>query len=221
MSKGGNNRDWGYASSNVDDDSDEHLTYTSYERSGSVNKYTDLGNGKHTHEYWKNKDDYNNGKDPDQKRAEESKGKNPSVTEVENNGGCYLTTACMQHMQEHFDDKCYELETLRWFRDKYVSKEDIKHYYETAPIIVEGINKNQYCKEMYNGIYNSVVEPCVKDIEQQNYQSAYDRYKNSILILEEQFSRPLLQEKFKNEMQSIEENKQVESQKVLKIGSKN
>lgn len=44
MSKGGSNRDWGYVSSNVDDDSDEHLTYTSYERSGCVNRYTDLGN---------------------------------------------------------------------------------------------------------------------------------------------------------------------------------
>ena len=40
-SKGGNNRDWGYASYDVDrytDYSDSNLQYTSYEKSGSVNR---------------------------------------------------------------------------------------------------------------------------------------------------------------------------------------
>lgn len=42
MSKGGNNRDWGYASYDVDkydDYSDSNLQYTSYEKDGSVNRY--------------------------------------------------------------------------------------------------------------------------------------------------------------------------------------
>ena len=56
-------------------------------------------------------------------------------------GGCYLTSACMKYFQEKFDDNCYELTVLRWFRDNFVSKEDIEHYYEVAPIIVEAINK--------------------------------------------------------------------------------
>ena len=43
---------------------------------------------------------------------------------------CYLTTACMKYFQENFDDNCYELTVLRWFRDNFVSKEDIEHYYE-------------------------------------------------------------------------------------------
>ena len=37
----GSNRDWGYASS----DEDGNLTYTSYERNGSVNRYSDNGDG--------------------------------------------------------------------------------------------------------------------------------------------------------------------------------
>lgn len=49
---------------------------------------------------------------------------------------CYLTSACMKYFQEKFDDNCYELTILRWFRDNFVSKEDIEHYYEVAPIIV-------------------------------------------------------------------------------------
>ena len=63
---------------------------------------------------------------------------------------CYLTTACMRHLQEKFDDKCEELTILRWFRDRFVSKEDIEHYYKTAPIVVdaiENISNN-------NGIYD-------------------------------------------------------------------
>ena len=43
----------------------------------------------------------------------------------------------MKYFKENFDDNCYELTVLRWFRDNFVSKEDIKHYYEVAPIIVE------------------------------------------------------------------------------------
>ena len=43
---------------------------------------------------------------------------------------CYLTSACMKYFQEKFDDNCYELAVLRWFRDNFVSKEDIEHYYD-------------------------------------------------------------------------------------------
>ena len=46
----------------------------------------------------------------------------------------------MKYFQENFDDNCYELTVLRWFRDNFVSKEDKEHYYEIAPIIVETIN---------------------------------------------------------------------------------
>ena len=92
-------------------------------------------------------------------------------------GGCYLTTACMKHFQENFDDNCYELTVLRWFRDNFVSKEDIKHYYEIAPII------------------ENIIDYCIEQIEQGNYDKAYSRYKNSILVLEEQFAKPMLEQR--------------------------
>jgi len=63
---------------------------------------------------------------------------------------CYLTTACMRHMALNFDDNCEELTILRWFRDKYVSKEDIKHYYNTAPIVVAAINEVEDNNKIYN-----------------------------------------------------------------------
>ena len=61
MGTGGKNRDWGYASYTPDG----RLIYTSYEKDGSVNRYTDNGDGGHSHEYWSNKDDYNMGNDPE------------------------------------------------------------------------------------------------------------------------------------------------------------
>jgi len=105
---------------------------------------------------------------------------------------CYLTSACMRYFQERFDDNCYELTVLRWFRDNFVSKEDIEHYYEVAPIIVETINKEEKSGIIYDYIYDNIVDYCVEQIEQGNYEQAYSRYKNSVLTLEEQFARPVL-----------------------------
>ena len=102
-------------------------------------------------------------------------------------GSCYLTSACMQHFQEDFDDDCYELRVLRWFRDNFVSQDDIKHYYTVAPYIVNAINKEENVGLIYDYIYDNVVDYCVEQIVDGNYDSAYKRYKSSILTLEEQF----------------------------------
>ena len=111
-------------------------------------------------------------------------------------GGCYLTSACMKYFQEKFYDDCYELKILRWFRDNFVSKEDIEHYYEVAPIIVETINKDEKSGMIYDYIYDNIVDYCVEQIEQGNYEAAYNRYKNSILVLEEQFAKPTITNRF-------------------------
>jgi hypothetical protein len=108
--------------------------------------------------------------------------------------GCYLTSACMKHYSENFDDNCYELVVLRWFRDNFVSKEDIKHYYLTAPSIVEAIDAEEHHDLVYDYVYDNVVEYCVNAIGNGDYTSAYARYKSSILSLEETFARKNLQE---------------------------
>lgn len=108
---------------------------------------------------------------------------------------CYLTTACMRHKMEKFDDNCEELIILRWFRDKFVSKEDMEHYYKIAPTIVDAINESENNNEIFNFIYENVVSACVNDIKSGNYEFAYNRYKNSVLALEEQFARPALEKR--------------------------
>ena len=107
---------------------------------------------------------------------------------------CYLTTACMRHKMEEFDDNCEELMILRWFRDKFGSKEDIEHYYQIAPIIVSAINESKNNNEIFNYIYENVVSACVTAIKSGDYDFAYSRYKSSVLTLEEQFARPKLKE---------------------------
>lgn len=190
----GKGREWGYGSYDVDNDKNENLTYTSYEKSGIVNRYTDNGDGAHTHSLWKDKADYNSGKDSDWSRSSSNSSENPSTGEIQRSGGCYLTSACMKHFKENFDDKCYELEVLRWFRDNFVSKEDIKHYYEIAPQIVLAISQCGRDDIVYDYIYDNVVDACVNAIENGDYEFAYNRYKSSILSLEESFVKPLIQE---------------------------
>lgn len=93
----------------------------------------------------------------------------------------------MIHMQDNFNDSCNELMILRWFRDNFVTKEDIKHYYDVAPIIVAKINSISENNKIYKWIYEQVVQPCVVAIQNKNYEFAYNRYKSSALALEEQF----------------------------------
>ena len=117
-------------------------------------------------------------------------------TQTKSSGsGCYLTSACMSHYLTNFDDNCYELTVLRWFRDNFVSKEDIKHYYKTAPMIVEAIEQEEYKDIIYNYIYDNVVDACVEAIENGDYDFAYKRYKESILSLEQTYLKINLEHK--------------------------
>ena len=109
---------------------------------------------------------------------------------------CFLTTACMRHMQENFDDNCEELTILRWFKDNFISEEDIKYYYETAPIIVESINNVENCDIIYRYVYENVVSACVNAVKNRNYELAYRIYKNGVITLEKQFARPFVEQKF-------------------------
>ena len=108
-------------------------------------------------------------------------------------GNCYLTTACMRHFGKGFDDNCHELTVLRMFRDNFVPPQEIAHYYTTAPIIVSAINKVPNNDAIYKYIYNTIVNPCVEAIKNGDFSFAYDRYKNTTLVLEETFAKKELQ----------------------------
>lgn len=205
MGKGGKNREWGYTSCYEDEETGElTFTYTSYEKDGSVNRYTDNHDGGHSHAHWDSADDYNAGEDPDFYRQESNDSPNPSEEEINDNGGCYLTTACMHHYKRNFDDDCYELTTLRWFRDRFVSLPDRFHYYKIAPQIVEAINKSPKKIEIYHYIYENVIDPCVKAIERKDYDFAYRRYKSNVAILENNLLKPKTIDENKDSIEHVQ-----------------
>ncbi len=74
----------------------------------------------------------------------------------------------------------YELNLLRWFRDKFVSKEDIEHYYCVAPNIVSQIDILNNSNEIYKRIYENVICVCVKAIGDKKYDVAYNIYKQNV-----------------------------------------
>ena len=113
------------------------------------------------------------------------KGKLPS-----DNGNCYLSTACTA--AKGLPDDCIELTTLRWFRDFYVmtteqGRTEINHYYAVAPKIVSAIERNGNAKNQFATIYEELIVPCVKLIQDGRYEEAYERYKNYSFMLEDTY----------------------------------
>lgn len=113
------------------------------------------------------------------------KGQTPS-----DSGGCYLTSACVA--AKGLPDDCYELQTLRHFRDTYLrSKEngasDIEHYYRVAPRIVYEISSQDNPQEIFSELYENLVRPCVTLIEQTKLEDAYLLYKRIAVELEQKY----------------------------------
>ncbi len=113
--------------------------------------------------------------------------KNEGEKKQETDTQCYLTTACMKHYMEEFDDNCYYLDILRWFRNQFVSKEDKMEYYEVAPKVVKTLDSREDAYSIYQEIYYKVIQVCVRLIEYGRYAEAYKIYKNNVLDLQEKY----------------------------------
>lgn len=104
--------------------------------------------------------------------------------------GCFLTSACVE--AKGLPDNCYELTTLRTFRDEYLMNQEcgeceIHHYYFVAPTIVENIRKSGHAQKIFEKIYMELVLPCVKMIELSDLDGAHKLYHNYVLALEKQY----------------------------------
>ncbi len=81
---------------------------------------------------------------------------------------CFITTAVCKYFNK--PDDCYELTTLRNFRDNWLvlqpgGKELVEEYYKTAPIIVAAIDSSAEKDTIYMHIWNDYIKPCIKLIE--------------------------------------------------------
>lgn len=104
--------------------------------------------------------------------------------------GCFLTSACTE--ARGLPDDCHELTVLRTFRDGYMrttetGAADICHYYHSAPAIVEKIRRSGNATEIFAAIYQELVLPCVKLIEEGQNSEAYALYKGYVKKLEVQY----------------------------------
>ena len=97
-----------------------------------------------------------------------------------NSGGCYLTSACVEAMGRC--DNCFELTTLRAFRDHWLSQQDggreeIKEYYHIAPAIVDKIHASDDCRQVLTNLYFRLVMPCVEMIKAGKNEEAHCLYR--------------------------------------------
>lgn len=105
-------------------------------------------------------------------------------------GGCYLTSACTAAMGLPGD--CEELSILRRFRDEWLSKqpggkETIEEYYRIAPGIVRSIESMGESKVLFQRIYDEMVCPCVRAIQEERPKEAWALYERMTRELEKKF----------------------------------
>ena len=96
---------------------------------------------------------------------------------------CFLTTACCQY--KNLPDDCYELTTLRNFRDAYLKKTEegkalVEEYYKIAPPIVEKIMANANKEDILESIYAEVCK-IIALIETEMYEQSIEAYKAMVL----------------------------------------
>lgn len=111
------------------------------------------------------------------------------------NGGfrnrlCYVTTAVCRSLDK--PDGCYELKTLRDYRDRYLAsspggRETIRQYYNIAPTIVKRIERQENADEVYQKIWEEYLEPCIGLIEQGKMEECREVYTNMVHELEREY----------------------------------
>ncbi len=103
---------------------------------------------------------------------------------------CYITTAVCESLGK--PDDCYELRTLRSYRDDYLMNcEDgsgiVKTYYDIAPTIVSRINKRDDRKQVYRDIFKDYIKPCISMIEEGKHSDCKKLYSEMVYSLRDEY----------------------------------
>lgn len=115
---------------------------------------------------------------------------NPKNSDEED-GNCFLTTSCVKYYG--LADNCYELETLRKFRDQYLMKSQdgkdlITQYYEIAPSLVKKLESSPNRERLFSEVFYSIKESCFA-IEAKEYEKAKEIYKSAVRRLFDYFKK--------------------------------
>jgi predicted ribosomally synthesized peptide with nif11-like leader len=103
---------------------------------------------------------------------------------------CFLTTACIR--ARGLPDDCYELETLRAYRDDWLKEQPdgpatIEEYYRIAPLIVAAIDATPTAQATWEGLYERLVLGSVNLIEAGRYQEAHGLYRGIVRELQARY----------------------------------
>lgn len=103
---------------------------------------------------------------------------------------CYITTAVCRSLGR--PDDCYELNTLRNYRDSYLlstdeGREMVQEYYNIAPTIVKRIDKKADADKIYEDIWKTYLSPCISLIENGENGKCRDLYSSMVRKLEAQY----------------------------------
>lgn len=99
---------------------------------------------------------------------------------------CFITTAVCARQNK--PDDCYELNTIRWFRDNWLMNEVdgpelIKEYYFVAPNLVEKVNNLPNSDHIYQLLERKYINKCVELIEQHEFAKTKNLYTGMINFL--------------------------------------
>lgn len=103
---------------------------------------------------------------------------------------CYITTAVCEGKNK--PDDCYELETLREYRDHYLmhtedGKKLVEEYYDVAPAIVTAIKMQNDAVKIYDRLYEDYVLPCVGLAESGENQKCKELYISMVKYLKSEY----------------------------------
>ncbi|MCC8102852.1 MAG: hypothetical protein LIP11_11555 [Clostridiales bacterium] len=103
---------------------------------------------------------------------------------------CYITTAVCRTFDK--PDDCYELRTLREYRDTYLAdspggSELIQEYYDVAPSIVKHINQQPDSGRIYYSIWEKWLAPCISMIESGQKEACREHYVEMVHTLQKKY----------------------------------
>jgi hypothetical protein len=107
----------------------------------------------------------------------------------EEESNCFLTTSCVKYFG--LNDNCYELETLRHFRDQYLlksleGKELVGQYYNMAPSLVKKLESSEQRHELFKIIFSEIQSSC-RAIDKKEYIKATEIYISAVSNLLDHF----------------------------------
>ena len=103
---------------------------------------------------------------------------------------CYITTAVCEHQNK--PDDCYELTSLRNYRDNYMMKTEegkslVEEYYNIAPAIVLMINMQPDANKIYQKIQEHYINPCISFIENEENEKCQGLYTEMVRSLQKKY----------------------------------